>query len=363
VLEPLVARPWKTGGITAAVLTRKVDALTPTLLLDETDQAFKRDKEYGAAIQGVLNEGYRKRGVYSLCIPTKGGGWDFADLKVFSPKAFAGIGKLPDTIASRSIPIRLKRRTASEQVEEKYEEELWERAEPFHEALRSWAEHNLETLRWARPSVPEKLQNRTAEVWRPLFAIADLAGGAWPTGARRAALALSAGEREDVSLGVQLLADIERIFAERKADKLSSATLIEDLVAIEGSPWAEYGKNDKPLSKTGLARLLKHFEIKPGGVRLGDTTPKGYKREQFEDAFARYVPHTPRLNRNTATTGMDTGIAGFSIRNNGRDVADSKEGSNPHEQTVVAAVADENGGTGEEALLREVEELGLEEVA
>jgi hypothetical protein len=40
VLELVVANPWFTGKVTAAVLTRKVDAEQPTLLLDESDAAF-----------------------------------------------------------------------------------------------------------------------------------------------------------------------------------------------------------------------------------------------------------------------------------------------------------------------------------
>jgi hypothetical protein len=43
VLQQLVARSWFTGRATAAVLARKVDAESPTLLLDESDAAFKGD--------------------------------------------------------------------------------------------------------------------------------------------------------------------------------------------------------------------------------------------------------------------------------------------------------------------------------
>ncbi len=60
ILETLVDEPWLTGRVTAAVLTRKIDAVKPTLLLDESDTAFGGEKEYAEALRGVLNSGYRR---------------------------------------------------------------------------------------------------------------------------------------------------------------------------------------------------------------------------------------------------------------------------------------------------------------
>jgi hypothetical protein len=116
VMSPLVARPWFTGRVTAAVLVRKVAAETPALLLDESDAAFKGDREYAETLRGVLNAGYRRGGVTSLCVG-QGANLGYKDFQVFSPKAVAGIGNLPDTVADRAIPIELKRRKPGEHVE------------------------------------------------------------------------------------------------------------------------------------------------------------------------------------------------------------------------------------------------------
>ena len=62
VLALIVARPWFTGRVTAAVLVRKLAKETPTLLLDESDAAFAAEKEYAAALRGILNAGYRRGG-------------------------------------------------------------------------------------------------------------------------------------------------------------------------------------------------------------------------------------------------------------------------------------------------------------
>jgi hypothetical protein len=72
VLELVVARPLKTGGTTAAALARAVAKdPPPTMLLDETDNAFRRDREYVAALLGILNDGYRRGGQTLLCLPPK----------------------------------------------------------------------------------------------------------------------------------------------------------------------------------------------------------------------------------------------------------------------------------------------------
>src|SRR5262249_15767341 len=94
---------------------------------------------------------------------------------------------------------------------------------------------------------------------------------------------------EDDSIRVQLLTDVNAIFLERDVDRLPSGELVEALIAIEGRPWAEW-KAGKPLSQTGLARLLKPLKIVPDSVRVGDRTPKGYYLIQFEVAFQRYLP-------------------------------------------------------------------------
>ena len=105
-LAMIVPRPWLTGRTTAAVLPRKVEKVCPMLLLDESDTAFRGDKDYAAALHGILNSGYKRSGTTTLCVG-QGANIDFRDFSTFSPKAFAGIAKLPDTIRTRSFPIRL----------------------------------------------------------------------------------------------------------------------------------------------------------------------------------------------------------------------------------------------------------------
>jgi hypothetical protein len=122
------------------------------------------------------------------------------------------------------------------------------------------------------------------------------------TATRKAALALS-GEHvvEDDNIGTMLLSDIRTIFdvdpqvyvTKDEEKQIPSERLVAALVAIEGRPWAEFGRMRKPLTQNRLARLLKPYKIRPGTIRVGpgeEDTAKGYKLAHFADVFARYLP-------------------------------------------------------------------------
>jgi hypothetical protein len=141
-----------------------------------------------------------------------------------------------------------------------------------------WAADHLATLRAADPAMPGELDDRAADNWRPLLAIADLAGGEWPESARRAALALSgSGSEPPDSAREQLLADIRESFDERGPGRLLTEDLLQDLRAREDRPWGEW-RGGYPLSAVQLARLLQPFGVRPrlfrtGGRKAPSVTP------------------------------------------------------------------------------------------
>jgi hypothetical protein len=290
VLRILVANPWFTGRTTTAALTRKVDKMAPTLLLDEGDPAFNGDKDYAETLRGVLNTGYRVGGAVTVCVG-QGAKLDVRDLSTFCPKAIAGIGALPDTVQSRSIPIRLKKRLATEPVERFRERTVRDVGEKHHDALEASVKALLGDLELAEPELPDELSDRAQDVWEPLLAIAEAAGGEWPTRARKAAVRLSRQrEPEDATVGVRLLADIRTAFGED--DRVATSALLEALNGMEDAPWGDW--HGRPLSAHNLGKLLSPFEIKSRTVRFpGNTTAKGYLRKQFDDAWERYIPCDP----------------------------------------------------------------------
>jgi putative DNA primase/helicase len=153
-----------------------------------------------------------------------------------------------------------------------------------------WAADHHDAILSADPEVPEALSDRAADIWTPLLAIADLAGGEWPARARHAALALSAdGVVEDESLGAMLLFDLQGFLRGRTDSAFSTRTIIDHLVTLEERPWPSYGKARKAINAKQLADILKPFEVRSSTIRIGDSTPKGYRREDIERAAERYL--------------------------------------------------------------------------
>jgi hypothetical protein len=302
-LEFVVRKPWKVDGASPAVLFRKIEADQPALLFDELDTTFKGDKETAQAIRQVLNAGAKHSGTVARCV---GEHHTPKDFRVFCPKVLAGIGDLPSTVSSRSLPIVLGRKLATEKIDYLDHSDLAirSRAADLRRRLSDWIEKRGESFKHTAPDFPEELTDRQKDGARILLVIADAAGGEWPVRSRAVLCELyGARPAEDGSIGIQLLADLRMVFDEL-TDKAASADLLEKLTEIETSPWAEWNRG-KPITAIGLSRLLKPFRIFPKTIRIGAGTPKGYERTQFEDAWGRYLLKTspiafpPLLTRNS----------------------------------------------------------------
>jgi len=266
-------------------LVRKVDKEKPTLLLDESDAAFAGEKEYAEALRGILNTGYTSSGKITLCVGTSAK-ISTRDYSTFGPKCIAGIGTLPATIADRSICIALSRKRQDEPVERFRRRDAHTKAEPIHSALIAWASDGIVgSLHAARPDLPDALNDRAQDVWEPLLAIADMAGGDWPVRARRAAVALIGDDRSDDDIGLELLWDINAVFDDKATPFISTKDLVTALHAMEDRPWATWGKG-KGINGHRVARMLNPFGVAPTPNEQG--TARGYYRERFGDAWSRY---------------------------------------------------------------------------
>lgn len=283
VLHGLCARAEHASGASEAGLFQLVDQSKPTLLIDEVDAIFGSNTERTEALRGVINSGNR-RGATVIRGDKTG---EPRRYRTFCPKVLAGIetGRLPDTIRDRSIAIILRRKRPDAKVDRYLWRDVGADVIAMHDALAVWASAHAEPLAAARPDLPTQLDDRAAEGWEPLLAIADIGG--WGQRARAAAVAL-AGEHEDddESRGVRLLRDIRSVFTDD--DVVFSADLATALNAIEEAPWGAW-HDGAGLNQRDLARLLKPYEIRSQQVRLGDATRKGFRREQFADAWDRYV--------------------------------------------------------------------------
>jgi hypothetical protein len=306
VLELLVARPWRIVSPSEAVVYRKINRDRPTLLLDEVDTIFGRNGE-GEPLRALLNAGNR----VGVRVPRCAGAQrdKLEEFDVYCPKALAGIGRLPDTIADRAIPLELKRRAPDEPIERFRRRDVEPDALILSARVADWTEPNRDYLAGLRPVLPEELEDRAADAWEPLLALAELAGGKWPDRARRAALALSTVADEDDSLGVRLLADIRRVFEERAPDSIATADLLAALADDEEAPWATLQRGDRPLTARRLASLLSPYKIRPRKWREEGETVRGYRRRDFVDAWGRYLTRHNRHNGSTMPDSADSATA------------------------------------------------------
>ena len=318
-LADLIARMSAKGfpmvNITLAAVFRIIDLYRPTLIFDEADQFFRSNKD----IAGLINAGHSLtsanvvRLVGEEHIPK--------NFSVWCPKVVAGIDlekHLPPATMTRGIKIKMRRKMKHEKVNRIRHADL-RRCDILQSKLARFAQDCGEKVSLLTPNLPDELTDRQQDNWEPLFAIAECVSPEWVVRANAAALKLSAKAEPSVSIGNELLADIQQVFKIKKIDKISSSDLIAALTENEESRWKSYYRG-KEITPRQLAKILDPYGIKSKTVRTKFGTPKGYDLDQFRDAFARYLTtsdsalHTENLPqlRNDFTQGtpaMASGVA------------------------------------------------------
>jgi putative DNA primase/helicase len=284
VLMYLTPRSELASNISPSALFRYVEQIRPTLLIDEADSFVGASEE----MRGILNSGHTRVAANVIRNVEINGEHKPRRFSVWAPKAIATIRDLADTLEDRSIVALLQRKPRTAQVARLRKRDDHEFATLRRKAAR-FAEDNFAALaNDPDPSIPEELNDRAADNWRPLIAIADLTGGDWPHRAREAACVLSGGGHEAKSINVELLIDIK--LAYRDAEAMRSVDLVETLNLDQERPWATWNKG-KPITQKQLANLLKPFGIISETVHIeGLAHAKGYKRSRFEEAWAAYLP-------------------------------------------------------------------------
>lgn len=287
--EVLVPRAVLSVNASTAYIFRKIsdDAGLPTLLLDEVDAIFSGGKSDSSEdLRGLLNSGYR-RGATAGRAAIRGKEIITEEWPSFCAVALAGLNQLPDTLMTRSVVIRMKRRRADQRVEPYRRRVNGEEADHLNIMISDWISCIRNALEQAWPDLPDEIQDRDADVWEPLIAVADAAGGHWPATARTAALAaIAEAKSKPASLGVQLLSDVRRVMGD--SDRITTAELLHALHDLDTAPWASL--RGEPIDARFLARTLDKYEISPSKLRIGTGTARGYHRHDFADAWERYCP-------------------------------------------------------------------------
>jgi hypothetical protein len=296
VLGELVPRPLPASNITSAAFFRAVDKWQPTVLIDEAD-TFLRDSD---ELRGILNSGHNRRNAW--IIRTQGDEHEPRRFSTWAAKAIALIGKLPPTLSSRSLHIKLQRKLVSDVVIPLRADRLAHLA-PLHRKAARWTSDNAAPLKASDPEMPAELMSRAADNWRPPIAIADIAGGEWPIKARDIARKAAASERDEIA-GIMLLSDLKVIFGHRSVAGLHSDEIIVELTAIEDRPWADW-KAGRPITKNQLARILGAFEISPRQLKIGGINKNGYELKALKPALERYVTGTSTPPSSTSLPDLE----------------------------------------------------------
>jgi putative DNA primase/helicase len=333
LLSALVPRPLMTSNVSPAAIYRTVEKYRPTLLVDEADAFFRLDDE----VRGLINAGHTRTG--AIVVRMVGKSFEPRAFSTWSAKAIGVIGRLPDTLEDRAVMVPMARRAPGEPLDRLRRDRLGE-FEPLRRQAARWAKDQHDALRQADPDVPQQLDDRGADNWRPLFAVADALGGMWPARAREAALALVGLKPGTDNLGEQLLADIRAVFRMRHdPEQLPSEALVSALVELEDRPWADL-RDGKPITKTAMARLLGPFGIRPRTIRFANShVARGYLLSDCEDAFRRYLPQYQVLQPLQDAKGAVEAPIPEVQQDEG--VADLEVASEPRRSPSVAAVAHE----------------------
>ena len=265
IARTLARRPLAADNVSPAAIYRVIEAHAPTLLIDELDRVSPESD-----VWSLLNSGHSRAG---CVLRTVGDDHETRAFGTYGAKLISYIrparSPVPDTVEDRSIRITMLRQRRTERRERLRSRELENLAQPIRQRLMRWAEDHSDDLAQATPTVPQALDDRAADGWEPLLAIADAAGDRWPERARRLAVSYSSERAEDEreAPGVLLLVDLGELI---KAGTLlpdqhgyAATEMTRVLHALPDRPWARWGRRDpRPLTETALGRLLRPHGVK-----------------------------------------------------------------------------------------------------
>jgi hypothetical protein len=292
VLLVIVRRPLPAANTSEAALFRTTTLCQPTHLMDEAQYLHARD-DRSSPLHDLLAAGHRR----PLAWVRRMGGKDrdkVQSFNVFSAKAIALIGDMTDILADRTIPIAMRRRKKAETVSPFFFSQAERDADDLRRAIMRWVMDHADDVQavFEQAPSPAGLEDREAELWWPLMAVAKMTIPDRLAEVEKIAQDL-AGVKDaaDDAEGVRLLADLRGLF--RGETFLKSKDLVANLVAMTERPWGDCNKG-RAINERWLAATLRGFDIRPEQRWVEKTPVRGYVRKDFDDAWERYLdPEAP----------------------------------------------------------------------
>ncbi|WP_155996544.1 DUF3631 domain-containing protein [Verrucomicrobium sp. 3C] len=281
----------------ASSLFRKIDRLGEglILLLDELNNLAGED---AAAIREIINAGYRRGALVTRSVRMPDGNYQDTDYLVFCPKVIAGLGRLPNTTASRCFTILMEKRPPTATLEPFRPDRKSEQAKAAE--IRS----RLDRLRGLLPALksaqPPDLfwlaDGRQQEVAEPILILASMAGQDWEKRARAAISHAFSLTPDEEPLQIALLRDLCTIFDQERANKLTTRAIIQKLNDMEEAPWRDQ-RRGQGVNAHWLARALRRFRIGSKNMRTQEGgVGKGYEAAPIRKACELYANTPPTPN-------------------------------------------------------------------
>lgn len=186
--------------------------------IDESDILFGAGRRK-SDLRAVINAGYTRHGTVLRMRGGKG-----ERVPVFGPLMLAGLDVVEqatsgvlDTLLSRSIIIRMSAPPEGEEPADISDpgQHCDAIAERGRKLMAVWSLVNRGRLADAQPEMPDGVRLRAAQIWRPLLAVAEVAGGDWPERAAAACAELTqAREATPASQADQLLDELAAMTAD-----------------------------------------------------------------------------------------------------------------------------------------------------
>lgn len=292
ILGAFVLTPIMASNISPAVLYRVIEQKRPTLLIDEADKVFEKDDE----LRTTINSSYNRRTAIAYRMTGKKM-TELGDYSTWSPKVLAKIGPFPDTIQDRSIVLELQRTNRKDL--KKWRAKYYDTLKPLRAKLLRWTNDNKLAIETEYDTVqlPDTLNSREQDNWRPLIAILKVIDSTKVDHLLKIAVHLVDQQEEDTP-DIRLLRDIKAIFdtlppTRAGRNDITTTDLTKKLNELEDSGWDEYQKG-KPISPAWVGRRVKKYKIK-SSPPLGKKSGRGFRRKDFENAWARYLSPLPLL--------------------------------------------------------------------
>lgn len=297
VLPLLVRNPSNIVGVTAPTLFRLLKSSQPTIIVDEAETF---SSEATGLMRAFMNSGYRR----GSTVPRTGADDTVEQWPVYGPKVFILIGDVNDTLKDRSIIVRLRRATSAAEIGRFFFADAQRETEQLRAEIMAVMNENRDAIitTYQTQDALSFLNDRDADIWAPLFAIArtftpsridELEAVAVDMATEKTAPArkYSADEMREAEekaqgqeYAVRLMTDM--VTAAGATGVLFTRDAIAKLKALPTGPWRKY--RGTGLTDEFLAQLLAPFGIKPKVIQLRKekTVARGYRVDDLKRGLA-----------------------------------------------------------------------------